>query len=220
MKVYDLEKPFFVIGCEYVCKSAACVANVSAEGRKFASTDRSILRSLPRRLRDEFPAYIMQGNGGLGSGPQVWNWQATGVSRSLWNMVKGCLKTGMSRDAILIIFRSIQNGAPNEQVQVEEEEEAEEEDELEQEQPAPQTSTPAVAQPAAPAPTNDAKENVCFSLSTCVIMSNLFTIRVLQTLRTLTTMLGRLIAPSWNTAPTLNRTMHKLAPVHLLVVPP
>jgi hypothetical protein len=160
MKVHDLEKPFFVVGCEYVCKSSACIANVSPEGRKFASTDSSILRSLPSRLRDEFPAHLMQGNGDLGSGPNVWNWQATGVSRSLWNMVRGCLKCGMSRDSILTIVRAIQDGVSDEQSRMEEEEDAEEEDELEQEQSVSLNSISAGPQPAAPGPDNNAKKIV------------------------------------------------------------
>lgn len=122
MKVYDLEKPFFIVGCEYACKSPVCVAQTSPEGRKFASTDASILRSLPARLRDEFPIHLVQGDNDMGSGPNVWNWQATGVSRSLWNMVRGCLNAGMSRDAILSIIKAIQNGVPEEDVRMEEEE--------------------------------------------------------------------------------------------------
>lgn len=163
MKVYDLEKPFFIVGCEYLCKSPTCVADVPPDGRKFASTDSSILRSLPARLRDEFPAYLMQGDGDLGSGANVWNWQATGVSRSLWNMVRGCLRSGLSRDAIMTIVRAIQNGVPDEQSQMEEEEEADEQDELDQEQPVPNNSTAVVAQPAAPPAVNEAaaENNVC-----------------------------------------------------------
>lgn len=148
MKVYDLDKPFFIIGCEYICRSPACVANASPEGRKFASTDSSILSSLPARLRDEFPAHLIQGDGGLGSSPNVWNWQATGVSLSLWNMVRGCLRHGMSRDSILAIVRFIQNGVLDEQSKLEDEEE-EEEDELEEERPVPEKDPSAEAQPAA-----------------------------------------------------------------------
>lgn len=110
MKIYDLEKPFFIVGCEYVCQSPTCIAQTSSEGRKFASTDSSILRSLPGKLRDEFPAYLMQGEGDLGSAPVMWNWQATGVSRSLWNMVRGCLKSGMTKEAIITVIQSIQVG--------------------------------------------------------------------------------------------------------------
>jgi hypothetical protein len=111
IKVYDLEKPFFIIGCEYVCRSASCIATAS-EGRKFASTDSSILRSLPARLKDEFPAHLMQGDSDAGSGVNVWNWKAMGVSRSLWNMVRGCLKAGLGRVAILQVVQSIQYGVP------------------------------------------------------------------------------------------------------------
>jgi hypothetical protein len=164
MKVYDLEKPFFIVGCEYICKGPVCVANVPPDGRKFASTDSSILRSLPARLRDEFPAYLMQGDGDLGSGANVWNWEATGVSRSLWNMVRGCLRSGLSRDSIMTIVRAIQNGVPDEQSQMEEEEEADEQDELDQEQPAPNNSTAVMAQPVAPPAVNDTQTNVCYAL--------------------------------------------------------
>lgn len=170
MKVYDLEKPFFIVGCEYVCKSPVCVANVSAEGRKFASTDQSILRSLPSRLRDEFPAHLMQGSGDLGSSANFWNWQATGVSGSLWNMVKGCLKCGMPRDAILTLINAIQHGTPDEQGAGEEEEEGEEgeeEDQLDQDQSMPQ----AAAQSAASALTTDGKKDVRF-ISVCVAVLN------------------------------------------------
>ena len=59
IKVYDLGKPFFVIGCEYVCTSPVCVGAVGAQGRKFASTDFSILRALPQKPKDEFPARLL-----------------------------------------------------------------------------------------------------------------------------------------------------------------
>lgn len=159
MKVYDLENPFFIIGCEYVCKSHICVTDVSPEGRKFASTDSSILRSLPERLREEFPAYLVPGNGDLGSSPSIWNWQATGVSRSLWDMVRGCLRAGIPRDSILTIIKAIQDGFSDENAQMEEEEECEEEDQLEHEQSVPQSSTPVEAQPAASVSANNTKKN-------------------------------------------------------------
>jgi hypothetical protein len=130
IKVYDLENPFFVIGCEYVCKSAACIANTNTEGRKFASTDHAILRSLPSRLKDEFPAHLMQGDAFSGSGPHVWNWQALGVSRSLWNMVRGCLKVGLGKDAIFQIIQAIQGGViDDDKFEEEEADEPEEEEE-------------------------------------------------------------------------------------------
>jgi len=211
IKVYDLEKPFFIVGCEYVCNSPVCNV-VSPDGRKFASTDSSILRSLPARLRDEFPAYLMQGDGDLGSGANVWNWQATGVSWSLWNMVRGCLKSGLSRDSIMTIVRAIQNGVSDEEAQMEEEEEAEEEDELDQDQPM------SVAKPATPALVNDAQNQVCSLCSIVCVRkhSDLFLSRVL---RMHTIMLGRLIAPLWIPVPALNLTMHKQAQVCLLVLP-
>jgi hypothetical protein len=63
-------------------------------------------------LKDEFPAHLMQGDSDAGSGANVWNWQAMGVSRSLWNMVRGCLRAGLGRVAILQVIRSIQHGVP------------------------------------------------------------------------------------------------------------
>jgi hypothetical protein len=110
IKIYDIEKPFFIIGCEYVCKGSQCCASAGAEGRKFASTDPSILRSLPARLQDEFPARLMYGDTDSGTGPNIWNWKALGISRSLWNMVRACLKTGMRKDTILHLIYSIQRG--------------------------------------------------------------------------------------------------------------
>ena len=125
VKVYDLEKPFFIIGCEYVCKSAACAANTTPEGRRFASTDASIMQALPTRLKEEFPAKLLQGDSDMGSGTNVWNWHAMGVSKSLWNMVKGCLKSGMSKDAILHVIGAIQNPLKDDREKQEEEEEDE-----------------------------------------------------------------------------------------------
>jgi hypothetical protein len=113
IKVYDIEKPFFVVGCEYICKSPQCIAATSPEGRKFASTDSSILRSLPVRLKDEFPAKLMYNDTDAGSGPNIWNWKALGISLSLWNMVHGCLRVGLKKDAILHLIQSIQAGVPD-----------------------------------------------------------------------------------------------------------
>jgi hypothetical protein len=139
IKVYDLENPFFIIGCEYVCKSNICIANTSPEGRKFASTDWAILKSLPARLKDEFPAHLMQGESYSGSGPNVWNWQPLGVSRSLWNMVRGCLKVGLGKDAILQIAQAIQGGVSTDHEKMEEEEGDNEEEEEEEEEVLTQT---------------------------------------------------------------------------------
>ncbi|TCD61922.1 hypothetical protein EIP91_007714 [Steccherinum ochraceum] len=119
IKVYDLGKPFFVIGCEYVCESATCLPPGSgSEGRKFSSTDASILRSLPSGLRSEFPARLIEGQAGqspdLGSGPDVWGWRGMGVSNSLWNMVRASLRAGLQKDAILGVIRGIIDGVPDE----------------------------------------------------------------------------------------------------------
>ncbi|KAL0945423.1 hypothetical protein HGRIS_000915 [Hohenbuehelia grisea] len=114
IKVYDLDKPFFIIGCEYVCKSAACLKSFPEGGRKFASTDAQILRSLPAKLKDEFPAHLLQGESDSGSGANIWNWKAMGVSRALWNMVKGGLRAGLSKEVIVQLIRSIQLGVPDE----------------------------------------------------------------------------------------------------------
>ncbi|CCM02228.1 uncharacterized protein FIBRA_04308 [Fibroporia radiculosa] len=140
IKVYDLGKPFFVIGCEYVCRSPICIAGTSPDGRRFASTDTSILRALPPKLKDEFSAHLLQGNPDLGSGPEVWNWHGMGVSVALWNMVRASLKAGLRKDAIVDIIRAIQSGVPeddavqivSEAVPGEEEEEEEEEEEDEE----------------------------------------------------------------------------------------
>ncbi|KAH7928105.1 hypothetical protein BV22DRAFT_1031103 [Leucogyrophana mollusca] len=123
IKVYDLEKPFFIIACEYICTNPTCVTPTSPEGRKYASTDASIMNALPSRLKDEFPARLLQGDTDLGSGVNVWNWHAMGVSKSLWNMVKGCLRAGMTKDAILHVIGAIQHPLPDDGEKYEEEEE-------------------------------------------------------------------------------------------------
>jgi hypothetical protein len=83
------------------------------------------MQALPTRLKEEFPAKLLQGDSDMGSGPNVWNWHAMGVSKSLWNMVKGCLKSGMSKDAILHIINAIQNPLKDDREKQEEEEEEE-----------------------------------------------------------------------------------------------
>ncbi|OCH95358.1 hypothetical protein OBBRIDRAFT_745512 [Obba rivulosa] len=113
IKVYDLGKPFFIIGCEYACRSPACTIN-SPDGRKFASTDTSILRALPSKLKDEFPAHLLQGVPDLGAGPDVWNWHGMGVSIALWNMVRASLRVGLRKEPILEIIAAIQSGITEE----------------------------------------------------------------------------------------------------------
>ncbi|KAF9007505.1 hypothetical protein BDQ17DRAFT_1350764 [Cyathus striatus] len=112
VKIYDIEKPFFIIGCEYVCKSPQCVTPVTLDGRKFASTDSSILRALPVKLQDEFPAKLMYSDTDAGSGANIWNWKALGVSLSLWNMVQGALHAGLKKEIILHLIHCIQHGVP------------------------------------------------------------------------------------------------------------
>ncbi|GLB44874.1 hypothetical protein LshimejAT787_1802110 [Lyophyllum shimeji] len=115
IKIYDIERPFFIIGCEYVCRSPACTGLAHPEGRKFASTDASIFRALPVKLKDEFPARLMYADADAGSGPNIWNWGALGVSRSLWNMVRGCLRAGMRKEVILQLVDAVQRGVPEDE---------------------------------------------------------------------------------------------------------
>lgn len=119
IKVYDLGRPFFVIGCEYLCRSHVCLPPGSAgEGRKFASTDASILRSLPAKLKDEFPARLIMGSGNtpdLGPGPDVWNWRGMGVSGGLWDMVRYGVRSGLQKEIILGLIHSAVSGVPDEQ---------------------------------------------------------------------------------------------------------
>ena len=117
IKVYDLGKPFFIIGAEYVCRSPACMPAGAQEGRRFASTDTSILRALPVKLKDEFPARLIQGAGptaDMGPGPDVWSWRGMGVSTGLWDMVRASLRSGIHKDVILNIVHSVVQGLPEE----------------------------------------------------------------------------------------------------------
>ena len=113
VKIYDIEKPFFIVGCEYVCRSPPCIAATSPEGRKFASTDPSIFRSLPMLLRDEFPARLLQGDADSGSGANVWNWKAMGVSTGLWNLIMGSLRAGVRKEMILGMIWAVQHKLPD-----------------------------------------------------------------------------------------------------------
>jgi hypothetical protein len=100
IKVYDIEKPFFVIGCEYACSNPQC-------GRGFASVDASVLRVLPPKLRSEFPVKLAVDDVGVG---QVWDWRAMGVSLSLWKLVKGALKAQVNRHSLVQAIRAVQDG--------------------------------------------------------------------------------------------------------------
>lgn len=119
IKVYDLGKPFFIIGCEYVCRSPSCLLNgTPGEGRKFASTDASILRALPAKLKDEFPARLISGpakNQDIGPGPDVWCWRGMGVSTSLWDMVRFGLRSGLQKEVLLGLTHAVVAGVPDEQ---------------------------------------------------------------------------------------------------------
>jgi hypothetical protein len=166
IKIYDIDKPFFIIGCEYVCRSPPCVAATNPEGRKFASTDSSILRSLPIRLKDEFPARLMYGDTDAGSGPNIWNWKALGVSSSLWNLVRGCLRAGLRRDAILGLVEAVQHGVPEyeeDHEPKEEEDNDEDEEEDEGEDPAAAPKDPEPQPDATGAASPEMQSNVRFS---------------------------------------------------------
>ncbi|KAJ7672305.1 hypothetical protein DFH06DRAFT_1279778 [Mycena polygramma] len=98
--VHDLAGPFFVIGCAYAC----------ANGHAYASTDDAVRRALPAALEREFPARLLEGDTGVDA--DVWNWQARGVSRALWNLVLGSLRAGLPREVILQLVRDVQHGVP------------------------------------------------------------------------------------------------------------
>lgn len=116
IKVYDLGKSFFIIGCEYVCRSQTCLApGAQGDGRRFASTDTSILRALPVKLRDEFPAKLIQGAGpspDMGPGTDVWSWRPMGVSTALWDMVRVSLRSGLHKDVVMGIVHATMQGLP------------------------------------------------------------------------------------------------------------
>lgn len=124
--IYDLGRPFYIIGCEYVCLNVSCTVKTdksnAQEEVKFASTDARILRALPTPLRDEFPARLIMNlsvsstreDDDLGPDAEVWNWQPLGVSNTLWNMVRGCLNVGMSKDAIVRVINGICDGNTDE----------------------------------------------------------------------------------------------------------
>ena len=108
-KVYDLGRPFFLIGCEYVCNNLQCKGRTGTEGRRFASTDPVVIRALPPVLRDELPVTLLASGA---SDPQTWNWQPIGVSKSLWAVVVGCIGEGMGKEATLRIVRAAQQSSP------------------------------------------------------------------------------------------------------------
>ncbi|KAJ3996726.1 hypothetical protein F5050DRAFT_1692169 [Lentinula boryana] len=101
LKIYDVERPFFIIGAEYVCKT---------EGKNFASTDPSILRALPTKLRDELPVRLVHANKDVGIDESIWCWKPAGVSKTLWNLVLGCVRGGLKKDLIVKLIRDTQKG--------------------------------------------------------------------------------------------------------------
>lgn len=114
LRIHDVDKPFYIIGCEYICLSKTCVAKTSAAGRPYASTDASILRALPSALRSEFPAKLVFGDTDVGSGLPVWNLEwlsahAAGVSNAVWSMVNTAIMNGLKRDQVLAVLLSMQS---------------------------------------------------------------------------------------------------------------
>ncbi|KAJ4496623.1 hypothetical protein C8R41DRAFT_761346 [Lentinula lateritia] len=100
LKIYDVERPFYIIGAEYVCKN---------EGKSFASIDPSILRALPAKLRDELPVRLVHVND-VGSDENIWCWKPAGVSKTLWNLVLGCVRGGLKKDMVIKLIRDTQKG--------------------------------------------------------------------------------------------------------------
>jgi hypothetical protein len=107
-KVYDLGRPFFLIGCEYACNNMQCKGRTGTDGRRFASTDPVVIRALPPVLRDELPVILL--TSGV-SDPQSWNWQPIGVSKALWAIVLGCIGEGLGKEATLRIVRAAQQSS-------------------------------------------------------------------------------------------------------------
>lgn len=102
--VYDLEQPFFIIGCAYVCEGICGI---------YASTDYSIMCSLPSRIRDDFPAHLLRGDKDFGAAEDVWSWKGRGISKRLWNLVSGCREEGLKHDSIIRVVKGLQHWSPN-----------------------------------------------------------------------------------------------------------
>jgi hypothetical protein len=127
-KVYDLGRPFYLIGCEYACNNMQCKGRIGTDGRRFASTDPVVIRALPPVLRDELPITF------LGSGatdPQSWNWQPIGVSKALWAVAVGCIGEGLGKEATLRVVRAAQQSFPVPTASKDDEEAEEEAEEME-----------------------------------------------------------------------------------------
>ena len=75
------------------------------------------MRALPVKLKDEFPARLIQGPGNtpdMGPGAEVWSWRGMGVSTALWDLVRASLRSGIHKDAVLGIIHSVAQGLPDE----------------------------------------------------------------------------------------------------------
>lgn len=102
MKVHDLQNPFYIIGCEYSCKSDVCISAATPNGRHFASTDSAILRSLPQNLQDEFPAHLVDTPGDSRIEYNMWNWQVcfyqafvSAILLTITILGNGCISTAL-----------------------------------------------------------------------------------------------------------------------------
>ncbi|KAE9383029.1 hypothetical protein BT96DRAFT_1027409 [Gymnopus androsaceus JB14] len=119
VRVLDIgEEGFYVIGAEYVCQSGLA----SCEERKtYASTDASILRVLPIKLREEFPVRMMDPESESESEQEdeeedVWTWNPStstavppsrGLSRNLWSLILSCLRARLGKEAIVGLVKDM-----------------------------------------------------------------------------------------------------------------
>ncbi len=79
------------------------------------------MNSLPKGLKDEFPARLLSSDTDAGCGSNIWNWNALGVSTVLWNLVISGLNLGLRKDTVLQLIHSIQYGAPDIKFELKEE---------------------------------------------------------------------------------------------------
>jgi hypothetical protein len=79
------------------------------------------MNSLPKGLKDEFPARLLSSDTDAGCGSNIWNWNALGVSTALWNLVISGLNLGLRKDTVLQLIHSIQYGAPDIKFELKEE---------------------------------------------------------------------------------------------------
>ncbi|KAF7332125.1 DALR-2 domain-containing protein [Mycena kentingensis (nom. inval.)] len=100
LSILDLSDGFMIIGCVYACP----------HNHVWSSVDSSVRASLPDLLAAEFPARLIAGD--VGINPDVWNWQARGVSRALWNLVLGGLQANLSKEVIIRLIRAVEHGVP------------------------------------------------------------------------------------------------------------